>query len=214
MADLPVVTTIAANGVEIKKGSIVKVIDLDCLYLKSEGVVIDPNSTNEGAEYCVAVFFFSHEAPRYCTDRLELEAWDKRHMSRIKNCITGEHFVEALKDMDLKTCLRVVYFQPSALEVIEEWSLKVLADRFYGEGNCHHFNTLKPEVVSRRYEHFCMIEKCQNRAKFTAVVNIWGSVYQMFLCETCYPKYNGMCGDSLPEHKIVLMNDTTQRKSG
>jgi len=190
----------------ILKGSIVEVVE-GLLFESCQGLVVCADSDIEGPEFCVAVFFnlevsthnftiFERKDPSI----LRTVQWEEKYHDQ---CKRGE--IDFLLNDDVwKKCPRVIFFRPEELIVQPYWKIENLAKRLFRNmfHTTHVFADYLPKDPSL---HMCHLEDCQSRATKLALYNVWGSVYPLFVCELCFPKVNGWCGDDLPARKKTFL---------
>lgn len=89
----------------------------------------------------------------------------------------------------------VTRFLETDLRVESSWSTATLAKRLYR--SCHHtvYELKYPFVLGCD----CMIRGCPHKASMRGVVNIWGTVCPLDLCEDHTEEYHGKLGESLPD---------------
>lgn len=190
------VRVLDSNGQPIVCRSIVG-MKKNCPWYKFQGLVVAPYSEIEGNGYTVAVFFGREVAPsQFNFPWLDVEKWDKQYAKDL--AVDDGSFL--LKDDLWKTCPRVVFFQPRELLVRDSWSIVTLAERLFP--GFHHSVFGWPKGIIRTSSIYrCFLKDCQLVATRVALFNVWGSVCPIHVCDECFSKTNGCCGDSLPEMK-------------
>ena len=191
---------LGADGKPITAGIIVGMKDKGP-WSRFQGFVVAPFSEIEGEGYTVAVFFGTEvESSRFNFSFWDVEKWDSQHREDL--AINNWPFL--FQDNLWQKCPRVVFFRPKELVVQESWSLETLAERIFPR----YYHTLYdwPEGISQTSSSYqCFQKECQSVATRVALFNVWGLVYPIHVCDTCFPKINGWCGDDLPEMKKPLL---------
>ncbi|MFA5934302.1 MAG: hypothetical protein WC827_00220 [Candidatus Paceibacterota bacterium] len=193
-----------ANGKTINRGSVVGMSDNYGPWSQFQGLVLVPYSEIEDDGYCVAVFFGTDVCPsRFNSPSHEVLIWDQQHQ---KDLVTDDPTFFFVDDI-WKKCPRVVFFQPNELIVQESWNIKTLAERVFKD-KYHTLYSLPKGVTLVSTDYLCFQNECLAIATRVSLWNVWGSVYPMHVCENCFSKTNGWCGDSLPEmkRKFLLAN--------
>ncbi len=188
-----------SKGQPIQKGSIVGMADPQGHWSLYQGLVVEPRTDLEGDDYTVAVFFDQEVCGSNFRCRSWLKKglmdpaeWDKQHRTdRHELLLTTEHW---------KICPRIVFFQPKELVVEDAWKFEHLVNRVFPEyWQCY---TIPFPLLPG--SHACWIEGCPGVATDMALVNVWGSIYPLYVCRPCFKKWNGVRSDGPPEHKKPL----------
>jgi hypothetical protein len=170
----------------------------DSLWCGFQGLVVAPYSELEGEGYTVAVFL-DRDIPSSDFNGAyfpEIDDWDAQYQEQLKTL--DRSFL--LKDDCWQKCPRVVFFQPNELLIQDSWSIQTLAKRVFPYSHHTLYNWPKGITpISSRYRCFC--SECSSIATQIALFNVWGSVYPMHVCEECFTKIHGWCGDDLPKIK-------------
>jgi hypothetical protein len=166
-----------------------------------QGFVVAPFSELEDDGYTVAVFFGREVQPsRFNFPFWEIDKWDSQHSRDL--AIDGWPFL--LQDNLWQKCPRVVFFRPNELVVQEFWRIETLAERVFPRK--YHSVYGWPKGVSyTSLSYQCFRKDCPSVATRVALWNVWGSVYPIHVCDGCFSKTNGWCGDDLPELKKPLL---------
>ncbi len=193
---------LGADGREITRGGIVAG---EVFLYKHQGFVVDPHSNLEDQEHCVAVFFGTEvDASRFNPTRSETETWDRAHQE-VLNPRTGDYSLLITNNL-WQNCPRVVFFKPEGLVVENGWSLETLADRLFGR-MYHTLLELPRGILPHRASDYqCFRHECRNIASKLALWNIWGSVYPIYVCDSCFPENNAWCADVLPQLKNPFLS--------
>jgi len=94
-----------------------------------------------------------------------------------------------------------VRFLEGELRKDANWGLEVKVLQRFGENCWHSVYVLdKPFDPTKR----CKTEGCNIVNARRCLINIWGNVYEIDLCEECAREYDGKCGESFPA-KILLV---------
>lgn len=83
------------------------------------------------------------------------------------------------------------------LQIDQEWSLEIRANRVFGSGKYHSLHSLSNPFDP---EKECS-EDCQVKNSRRVLINIWGSVCEFDLCEPHAKEWHGKHADSLPKKK-------------
>jgi hypothetical protein len=83
-----------------------------------------------------------------------------------------------------------VTFPACALTVDEDWTVENRAENLF-KGMYHHIFTTKSD------KSICMHEGCDHPADKRILINIWGSVYEVHVCEK-HTESDGHCMDDWP----------------
>lgn len=84
-------------------------------------------------------------------------------------------------------------FFPEQLE-ISEISDETMSKRLFGD-MFHSLISLKDPLDESKK---CMAEGCEKKQKIKSFINFWGTVYPVYLCDSCHERWNGKCTESLP----------------
>jgi hypothetical protein len=93
-----------------------------------------------------------------------------------------------------------VRFEEVELRKDPDWSLQVKVFRCYGNDLWHSLYSI-PEPFDPQKQ--CKAKGCQDLNVRRCLINIWGSVYEIDLCENCAKAYHGMMGESFPDKAAV-----------
>lgn len=74
---------------------------------------------------------------------------------------------------------------------------EIRCERVYGS-MYHHLYTLK-EKLNKNLP--CMHEGCSEKCEKRALVNIWGTVYEVDLCSDHYKEWDSKCTEDFPFRK-------------
>jgi hypothetical protein len=190
-----------STGTLISPLSIVRTINEIHIWSEFQGIVVEPDSSIEGPDYCTAVYFFReaehHEfSHRQLREEIPIREWDETY--REENKLGKGDFL--LRDGLWQKSPRIVFFKPCELTVVPRWSVSTLARRHYGR-NPHTINSFRGTFPEDPTLCRCFRKDCNHPATGVAVYNVWGSVYPIYTCDTCFREVNGYCGDLLPELK-------------
>ena len=192
-----------AKGQEIKVKSIVGMSDPEGPWSNFEGLVVDPKSTIEDDEYCVAVYFYrevgDYEFIGGINNILSLDQWSKNYREKDRNSETDFLFESEI----WKKSPRVRFFKPEELVVLETWSYKTLVQRLF-KNSYHSVFDISKTIPQEPDKYMCWSEECRDPATHTAIYNIWGSVSKAFVCKTCFDKMNGLCADSAQLKRVLM----------
>jgi hypothetical protein len=204
-------------GAPLVPGAIVEMSDSDGPWSEYQGLVMVPDSEIEDQGYSVAVFFdnevsesrFGFCHPKKDSGILSFRDWDSRY-GRLN---IDEKKAILLNDDFWKRCPRVQFFRPEELKVVPFWKTKNLAKRLFGN-RYHTVYTLLYDLPPTAFMCWCV--DCQNQAEKLALYNFWGTVYSYYVCQGCFEKINGICGESCPEIKkpILLTDGSVFQKKG
>ena len=164
---------------DIVIGSIVTVITDDTRVCGDQGIVVDINS-----DYCpedgpIAVFFDKEVYYHKFWDMTEAKKW--------KGVPTLENY---------RSCPRIFCFRREDLKVEERFSPYVLAARLFGRNRFHSSNSWNFPLIPGT--HACQMKGCESGvATELTLVNIWGTVCEVYTCKSCHNKVHGMCGETL-----------------
>lgn len=189
-----------AKGQPILKGSVVSMADRESAWFSYQGLVAEPHSDMEGDGYTVPVFFDKEVCASHFRfwghgDRdimMDTDHWDRQHGANAQK--------EILSSDCWKICPRVRFFRPEELVVDNEWKFENLVRRQFSEFWVYH--TINFPLVPGT--HPCWIGECAEVASETALVNVWGSIYPIYVCPGCFQKWNGFRMDGLPTLKEPL----------
>jgi len=154
--------------------SIVTIIG-DNGFVGNQGVVMDMTSDFEPEDGLIAVFF-------------DTEVSDYHFVGSRK-------FVHPTPD-NYKECPRIICFEKEEVEVVEEFSLEVRAKRLYPMGFWISRSWKFPLIPS---SHACQFGDCKSDLLATekTLVNIWGTIFEVYACTECHKERNGMLGEIL-----------------
>ena len=93
---------------------------------------------------------------------------------------------------------KTVRFTEDELRVDQDWCIENKIIALYGRDRWHHAYSLGEPLNT---EKECMHEDCPDKCKQRIMVNIWGSVYEIDVCDNHAKKWHGMCADSFPFKK-------------
>jgi len=189
-----------ADGKQITAGMIVGMKNVGPWY-RFQGFVVAPFSELEGDGYTVPVFFGREVGSiRFRTPFWEIDNWDFQH----NKDLAIDNWPFLLLEEVWQNCPRVVFFRPDELVVQGSWSITTLANRIFP--NFHHSVYGWPEGVSQTSSSYkCFLKECQSVATRVALCNVWGSVYPIHVCDTCFSEINGRSADDLPKLKKPLL---------
>lgn len=86
---------------------------------------------------------------------------------------------------------KIVRFYEHELKVDDDWTVESKAYQLFGKmGHTLHIPK-KPLDANTD----CRNKNCKNKASSKSMINIWGSVYEVYLCKTCHKIYHGKCMD-------------------
>ena len=90
----------------------------------------------------------------------------------------------------------VVRFLETELTAIDEYPLAHRAREIYGS----MFHSVRSLIEPFSTENSCMHWRCSKHVRATgrAVINVWGTVMDIDLCQKHFDEYNGMCCDVSP----------------
>jgi hypothetical protein len=108
----------------------------------------------------------------------------------------GVKFGEWCESLAFYESHAVVRFEESELRQDADWSLKVKVFQCYGTYVWHSLYVLPHSFDLTKT---CKAEGCQNLNVRRCLINIWGNVYEIDLCETCAQAYHGKIGESFPQ---------------
>lgn len=192
------------NGVEIKVGAIVQITGEDLVHDGKQGLVVNTDSDVEyDGKLCNVVVFFYQEVPTYnfAADSTEVYLWDDKYKDQCRASDTS-----FILENDLwKKCPRIQYFSPKEILIQKNWSLKNLIGRVFNGSMEPHTHYSFKGVTMKSDDYMCFRKECNNVASKIAIFNVWGSVFPLHVCDECFPKTNGWCGDSLPTLKKPLL---------
>ncbi len=179
----------------ILKGSIVSMAEAGN-WSQYQGLVVDPDSKIEGDGYTVAVFFHREVGHIQFNQGTVVREWDQMHEAELG----GTNHDWILEERIWTDCPRVVFFRPDELAIESDWKLEFYAKRTFPRGfhTLFEFKDKSPFIPG---SHECSIEGCSHPATRVALLNIWGSIYPVWVCEVCFVEFHGMCGDDLPARK-------------
>ena len=173
-------------------------------YQGLQGLVIDPESDIEG--YCVAVFFnLEVSSSKFCPlDKgvVPIKEWDEEHGDQ---CRMGEVDFLFIDDA-WKKCPRIVFFRPEELVVQDVWEIGSFARRVFRKEIVRSVYIFPDYLPKEPNLHMCHIRECAAQATKTALFNFQCSVYPIHVCDSCFPKTNGMFGNALPRCKVPLLS--------
>lgn len=91
-----------------------------------------------------------------------------------------------------------VRFLEAELRKDLEWNLEVRLFRAFGSSVC---NFLMERTVPFDPKNECQAELCSEDCARRCLINIWGTVYEIDLCETCAKLFDGKWGESWPNKR-------------
>lgn len=193
-------------GAPLIPGSIVEMSDSDGHWSEYQGLVMVPDSEIEDDGYSVAVFFdkevsssrFWFNPTRKDPNLIPILDWDHDY-GRLS---IEEKTTLLLKDDFWKKCPRVRFFRPEELKIVPFWKIETLVKRLFGSMYQSYF-TIQSDLPPNAF--MCWCADCQNRAEKLALYNFWGTVYPYNVCAECFPKINGICGESSPKTKKPIL---------
>ncbi|HEY0908060.1 MAG TPA: hypothetical protein VGE35_01795 [Candidatus Paceibacterota bacterium] len=147
-----------------------------------EGLVIDVASNLVPEDGPIAVYFDKEvDAYKFVGSR-EAEEW-KGGIPTLEN---------------YRNCPRVICFEPTDLKPIGRFSPLVRANRLFGKDRVRDCSSPNFPLVPGTHE--CHLKDCPDgasaKATHSALINVWGGVYEVYVCKTCFDRANGMCCDS------------------
>lgn len=92
---------------------------------------------------------------------------------------------------------QVVRFLPSDLRVDDEWCVKELAIRIYG----NMFHSLTDLTIPFDARNVCMHDGCDEVVIGRAMMNSWGTIIRRDLCLKHYSRYHGWCVEMFTSKK-------------
>ena len=91
-------------------------------------------------------------------------------------------------------------YAPEQLRLDPDWKAEVYAKRHFGT-RWHSVNTLKAALDQKQP---CMVEDCPESQQERVWINIWGTVYDVFVCRNHAKHYRYYsCMDSFPFRKTT-----------
>lgn len=128
----------------------------------------------------------------------------KRFMNKlvIKDGFEFEWFVESVdKKSVLLLCVKLSDFVKSSEPIPEITAEESMHEVFPSDGHIAVWAWYSPKKPLDK-DGQCSIKECQEKQEELAFVNCWGTVYTIYVCNSCHEKYNGTLRDDLPELKI------------
>lgn len=190
----------------ILKRSIVEVVDKNSPWASCQGLVVDPQSDIKNSGHCVAVFFFPEvESFIFRFHRrgvMFIDEWDEKYGNLSRNGYSEFLFI----DDTWKKSPRVVFFRQEELVVQQYgWQIKILAKRLFPKVH-HSVYDFRGDLPKNPNLHMCHLKECGAQATKTALYNVTGFVYPIYVCDSCFPKINGMRIGDFPACKTPLLS--------
>ena len=88
-------------------------------------------------------------------------------------------------------------FSGKNLDVVNDFPVEIKAERLFGNTYMRLFVLDKPLDKSSECKH----KDCTQKVGKRAMVNIWGSVYEVDVCDDHFVEYNGHLIDDFPWKK-------------
>lgn len=90
---------------------------------------------------------------------------------------------------------QILFFSPDDfVNILSEWPLEVQARRLFKKNWIVLSELNEPFTVER----LCMVDGCLENRERRCLVNIWGNVCQVDVCDGHAQDYHGKCIDSFP----------------
>jgi len=93
---------------------------------------------------------------------------------------------------------KIFYFGPDELRKEIDWNPEVKANRTFGHSMWH---TVRYDKSPLGPDDECDIKGCPDRPSKRGMINIWGTVYELNLCDEHHEHYNGKCMDDIPTYE-------------
>ncbi len=91
----------------------------------------------------------------------------------------------------------LIHFKEHQLRKDNDYTLENKARMLFGS-MYHSLSFLSHPFVPGRP---CMMEQCTNKITKRATLNCWGTVFERDVCDNCFKKYHGKCGEYDPSKK-------------
>lgn len=82
---------------------------------------------------------------------------------------------------------KIIRFCEHDLRVDDDWTIESKVYKLFGK----MWHTLYIPKKSLEANTDCAKKDCKNKASSKSMINIWGSVYEVYLCKSCRKSYHG-----------------------